>query len=245
MLGLLVVGSREAAGQGMGATSDDRIFIAIGFGVESGSSDMADTKTYTLYDEPATTSTSTSWTSGSIFGGGLDIRLIKNFTVGVHYHQETNTTDAAITGTAPHPVFFNRPRNFEATAGGLYRRENAVHLTLGWVVPINSKVDVLVTGGPSFFRLEQDVVSDVSVAETGNFTTVVAQPTISTQSRSVTGYNAGVDASYLLWQNDNVRLGAGGFMRFTGATTDVFMLTNNVETKVGGLQFGFGGRIRF
>jgi len=48
-----------------------------------------------------------------------------------------------------------------------------------------------------------------------------------------------------VWQNDSVRLGAGGFVRFTGATTDVFMLTNDVETKLGGMQFGFGGRIRF
>ena len=59
-LGLLVAGGREAAaqGQGIGATSDDRVFLSIGFGVESGSSDMSDTKTYTLYDEPATTSAS-------------------------------------------------------------------------------------------------------------------------------------------------------------------------------------------
>jgi opacity protein-like surface antigen len=245
MLGLLVVGSREAAGQGIGAASDDRLFLAIGFGVESGSSDMSDTKTYTLYDEPATTSTSTTWSSGSFFGGGMDVRLIRNFTVGVHYHQETNTTDTAITGTAPHPVFFNRPRNFESVASGLYRRENAAHLTLGWVVPINPKLDVLVTGGPSFFRLEQDVVSDVAISESGDFSRPVATPSLTTHSRSVTGYNVGADATYIVWQNDSVRLGAGGFVRFTGATTDVHMLTSDVETKVGGLQFGFGGRIRF
>ena len=245
MLGLLVVGTRETAAQGIGAASDDRVFLAIGFGVESGSSDMNDTKTFTLYDEPATTSTSTTWTSGSFFGGGMDVRLIRNFTVGVHYHQETNTTDTRISGSAPHPVFFNRPRPFESTASGLYRRENAAHLTLGWVVPINPKLDVLVTGGPSFFRLRQDVVSDVAISESGNFATPIATPTITEVSRSVTGYNVGADATYILWQNDNVRLGAGGFVRFTGATTDVHMMVSDVETKVGGLQFGFGGRIRF
>lgn len=207
---------------------------------------MNDSKQYTLYDEPATTNVNTKWTSGSFFGGGVDFRVIKNLTVGVSYHQETNTTDAAITGTVPHPLFFNRNRSFTSTAGGLVRRENATHLTIGWIVPIGTKLDILVTGGPSFFRLEQDVVSDVVIAERGgDFSEVVVQPTVVTQKRSVTGYNAAADATYIFWQNDRVRLGAGGFIRFTGATTEVRMLANDVETDVGGVQFGFGFRIRF
>lgn len=247
VLGLLVFGGREAAAQsqGIGATSDDRVFITIGFGVESGSSEANDTKTYTLYDESATTSANTSWTSGSFFEGGMSVRVIKNFTIGVAYHQETNTTDAELSGSAPHPVFFNRPRSFTATAGGLYRRENAAHLMLGWVVPINDKLDVLLSAGPSFFRLRQDVVSDVSIAEGAGFTSVVAQPVVVEQKRSQTGFNAGADVTYIFWQNDNVRLGGGGFVRFAGATTDVRLLVSDVETKVGGIQFGFGGRIRF
>lgn len=245
VLGLLLVGGSEAAAQGMGAATDDRVFMTIGFGVESGTSDTNDTKSYTLYDEAATTTVNTAWTSGSIFEGSLAVRVIRNFTVGVAYHQETNTTDAAISGSAPHPVFFNRPRSFTGEAGGLYRRENAAHLTFGWVVPVNDKLDVHVTAGPSFFRLQQDVVSDVTIAEGAGFTTVVAQPLVVEQKRSVVGFNAGADATYILWQNDNVRLGAGGFVRFAGATTDVRLLVSDVETKVGGVQFGFGGRIRF
>lgn len=224
----------------------DRVFLNVGFGVESGSTDANDTKTYTLYGEPATTTVNTPWTSGSIFGGGVDVRVVKNFTIGFSYHQETNTSEAAITGTAPHPVFFNRPRSFDTTAGGLFRRENATHLSLGWVVPINSKLDVLVSAGPSFFRLQQDVVSDVIVTERGNpFTEVVATPSIVTQKRSATGYNVGADVTYMLWQNDSVRLGAGGFFRYTEAKTDVRLLVSDFDTTVGGMQFGFGGRIRF
>jgi hypothetical protein len=245
VFGVLMTAGSEAAAQGIGGAVDDRVFLSIGFGVEAGSSDMNDTKTYTLYDEPATTTVETSWSSGSFFEGGAAVRAIRNFTVGISYHQETNTTDAAITGTAPHPVFFNRPRNFTAEAGGLYRRENAVHLSFGWVVPVNDKLDVLVSGGPSFFRLKQDVVKDVSIAEGAGFTTVVAQPVVEEVSRSVTGLNVGADVTYVFWQNDNVRIGGGGFVRYAGATTDVTLMVNNVETTVGGMQFGFGGRIRF
>lgn len=243
VLGLLVGGSREAAAQG---SPDDRVFLSIGFGVESGSSDANDVKQYTLYDEPATTDVKTPWSSGSFFEGGAAIRVYRSMTVGVSYHQETNTSEAAITGTAPHPVFFNRPRTFSTEAGGLYRRENATHLSFGWVVPFGTKLDVLVSAGPSFFRLRQDVVSDVVITEVGgNFTDVVATPAMVTQRRSEVGYNVGADVTYILWQNDRMRLGGGAFVRYTGATTDVRLLVSDVETKVGGIQFGFGGRIRF
>lgn len=243
VVGVLFGGTREAAAQG---APDDRVYLSIGFGLESGSSALNDTKQYTLYDETATTNTAANWSSGSFFAGGIDFRLFKNLTVGVSYHQETNTADTAVSGTVPHPLFFNQPRNFSDTEGGLSRNENATHLSFGWVIPFSSKLDVLVSGGPSFFRLSQDVVSEVTIAEKGgNYSEVVVDSTVSTQKRSVTGYNVGADATYIFWQNDSVRLGAGGFVRYTTATTDVRLLVSDVETTVGGIQFGFGGRIRF
>ena len=79
----------------------------------------------------------------------------------------------------------------------------------------------------------------------GSITTVVAQPTIVESSKSVTGFNVGADAAYIVWQNDSIRLGAGGFVRFSQASTEVEMLTTSQPTDVGGMQFGFGARIRF
>ncbi|MDP2325550.1 MAG: hypothetical protein Q8N51_16190 [Gammaproteobacteria bacterium] len=242
-MGLLMGGSQKAFAQG---SPDDRVYLNIGFGVESGSTQSADSKQYTLYDEPATTNAAASWTSGSLFGGGIDFRVVKNFTVGVSYHQETNTSESILTGTVPHPVFFNRSRTFDTKASGLYRRENATHLSFGWIVPVMNKLDVLVSGGPSFFRLQQDVVSDVTIAERGGtFTEVVVAPTVVTQKRSATGYNVAADVTYLLWQNDSVRLGAGGFIRYTSAKSNVRLLVSDIDTTIGGIQFGFGARIRF
>ncbi len=243
VVGLVLGGSREVAAQG---SPDDRVYLSIGFGVESGSSDSDDTKRYTLYDEAATTNVKTPWTSGSLFEGGIAFRVIRNLTIGASYHQETNTSEAAITGTVPHPVFFNRPRTLPPTAAGLRRKEQATHLQFGWVIPIGSRLDVLVSAGPSFFRLYQDVVSDITVTERGGaFTEVDVAPTIVARKRSVVGYHAGADVTYIVWQNDSVRLGAGGFVRYAGATADVRLLVSDVETKVGGIQVGFGARIRF
>lgn len=236
-----------AAGQAsaQGATWADRGYINVGWGVESGTSDMADSKTATVYEETATFNTASTFTSGSLFDVGAGIRVWKNLTVGVAYHQEQNDTEAAITGSVPSPVFFNRPRTLTASEP-LDRKEAATHVTLGWVLALNDKFDVHVTAGPSFFRLTQDVISNVRQSETGaTATTVGAEFEKDEAKKSVTGFNVGLDATYIFWSNDSVRLGAGGFFRFTNAETDLQMLSTSQPTKVGGTQFGLGARLRF
>lgn len=239
--GVLIGFSHEAAAQWT-----DRGYINLSLGVESSSSDLNDTKNYTLYDEPATTNTASSITSGNIieFGGG--VRIWRNISVGAGYHQESNKADVAITGTVPNPIFFNRPRQLNATATELRRKEMAGHLHFGWMFPVSPKLDVLAYVGPSWFRLEQEVVSDVRIGEVGlPFTEVVAQPTIENRKKSVVGYNLGADATYIVWENDRVRLGVGGFIRYTAASATVFVMTTDVESDVGGMQFGIGARFRF
>jgi hypothetical protein len=241
VVGSLLVYSKEAAAQWT-----DRGYINFSTGVESGSSTLTDTRNYTLYDEPASTTTTTEIGGGNIidFSGG--VRVYRNLSVGGAWHMQNNKQDVAITGTVPNPIFFNQPRQLNATATELQRKELAGHLQFGWLVPVSEKFDVLVFGGPSWFRLEQEVVSDVTVAERGlPFTEVVVQPTITNRKKSVVGYNIGADATYIIWQNDRVRLGAGGFLRFTGASTTVLLMTTEAETDLGGAQFGFGLRFRF
>ena len=228
-----------------GATWADRGYVNIGFGVESGSSALTETANLVIYEEAATVTSSTEWTSGSLIDAGFGVRVWRNLTVGLGYHQEENDTDSQLTGSIPSPIFFNRPRTLNQDVV-LERKEKAAHLVLGWVISLNEKFDFMLFGGPSFFRLEQDVVSDVEIGERGSpFTDVVADATVTTQKKSLTGYNVGVDATYILWSNDDLRIGAGGFVRFTQATGDIQMMTTTQETEVGGVQFGFGARIRF
>ena len=119
-------------------------------------------------------------------------------------------------------------------------------MQIGYMIPIGTKFDVLLFGGPSWFRLEQPVVSNVTIAERGSaFTQVAVTSTVESRKKSPVGYNAGFDMSYLVWQNDSVRLGAGAFVRYTQAKTNVLLLQTEQPTEVGGLQVGFGGRIRF
>jgi hypothetical protein len=241
----LVVGfSQGAAAQNKGW--EDRAYINIGFGVESGNTDMTDSKTFTKYEESGKITSSSSFSSGSLFDIGIGVRIWKNLSVGAGYHQETNSEDGTLTGTVPHPIFFNQPRTFTQTVPELQRKESAEHLVIGWTTPVGTKMDVMIFAGPSFFRLEQEVVANADIAEKGSpFTELVIDPKIETRKKSVTGYNAGADISYLFWQNDSVRLGGGVFLRYTAATTNILMLTTEQPTTVGGFEFGFGGRVRF
>lgn len=242
VIGLIAGVSNDAAAQTR--AWDDRVYLNVGFGVESGTSALADSKTFTVYDETGTVASSSDYTSGSLFDVGVGFRIWRNLSVGVAYHQEQNTADIKVTGSAPHPVFFNQPRNFTATAGGQdFRKEKATHLQVGWMLPLSEKLDVLLFGGPSWFRLEQPVLSDVKIVDQASAFTQVT--TVEIRKKSPVGFNLGADATYILWQNDSVRAGAGAFVRYALAKTNVLLLSTEQSTDVGGLQIGFGGRLRF
>jgi len=233
----------EASAQG--ATWADRGYINLGWGVEAGSSSITGTQTGTIYEETTTVTSAAEFSSGSFFDVAIGVRVWRNLTVGAGYHQEQNDTEAHLTGSIPSPIFFNRPRTLDQNEA-LERKEKAAHLMIGWVIPLGEKLDVMAYGGPSFFRLEHDTISRVVPVENStNFTTVAADVDMITQKKSATGFNVGVDATYIVWQNDSVRVGAGGFVRFTQADFNIDMLSTSQSTTAGGLQFGFGGRLRF
>lgn len=234
--------------QAQTGTWADRGYFNISFGMESGSSSLTDTQNITIYEEAGTISSNTTWTSGSLIDAGAGFRVWRNMTVGLAYHQEENDTESALSGSIPSPIFFNRPRELNEVVQ-LDRKEKAVHLVLGWALPINEKFDVVVSGGPSFFRLEQDSVepfdsSDIREGGTP-FTTVTLDIDRATQKKSLVGFNVGADATYIFWSNDDIRVGGGGFVRFTQASGDIQLLSTEQSTEVGGVQFGFGARIRF
>jgi hypothetical protein len=235
--------AHEASAQG--APWSDRGYINLGWGVESGSSTMTDTRSASIYEETATVNTESTFTSGSLFDVGVGLRIFKNLTIGAAYHQEQNDTEGTVSGSIPSPVFFNRPRTLSG-AEPLDRKEAATHFTIGWVVPLSTKLDFMIYAGPSFFRLTQEVISNVVPNEAGaTSTTIGATITTAERKKSVTGYNAGVDMTYIAWSNDSIRLGVGGFVRMSAAETEVEMMSTTQPTTVGGVQFGLGARLRF
>ena len=242
--GLLLTAARSASAQTQ--AWEDRAFINVNYGVQSSTSDLVGTSTFPIYGETAAVGSTSSFSGSGIFDIGAGVRVWRNFSIGVSYHQGSSTGDGTLKGAVPHPIFFNQPRTVNTTVPGLERKESAEHLQFGWMIPLGEKMDVQMFAGPSFFRLQQDTVISVKVTESGSpFTTVVATPTVVSQKRSVVGYNVGADFSYLFWQNDSVRLGGGAFVRYALGTATVPVLDTDQSTDVGGIQFGFGARLRF
>jgi hypothetical protein len=113
------------------------------------------------------------------------------------------------------------------------------------MIPVNEELSVHVTVGPSFFSLKQDVLADVTFTEQPPFTTVNVSGVTAERTDSAVGVNAGVDVSYILSESDAYKIGAGAFLRYAGASARITVIENDVDTDVGGLQFGLGLRVRF
>ncbi len=228
MFGVCAGVAKDANAQG--ATWADRGYVNIGFGVESGSSSLTEYGEFGHLRRVSHDHVEHEWTSGSLVDAGFGVRVWRNLTVGIAYHQEENDTDTSADGIDSQSYLLQPSPDAESGSRARAERKGRAPV-FGWVVPLDEKFDFMLFGGPSFFRLEQDVVSDVEIGEARRRRSPKSWPmsTVTTQKKSLTGYNVGVDGTYILWSNDDIRVGAGGFVRFTQATGDIQMMTTDTS----------------
>jgi hypothetical protein len=243
---LLLVASAAPASAQAGQAWAERGYFNLNLGFESTSGTLSDAATFVIYDETGTKSVEQNVDSGALFDFSVGSRVWRNVSVGIGYHRGGSSSEASATALVPHPVVFNANRATAAAIGDLDRTEQAFHLQVGYMIPLNDQVSVHVTIGPSFFSLKQDVLADLAFTEQGvPFRDVTATPIVQERTDSATGMNVGVDVMYKLWEVDTYNFGAGAFLRYAGASARITVLENSVDSDVGGLQFGIGGRMRF
>jgi len=218
----------------------DKGYISVNGGGQVGSDTIATSSTFTLYDETATVSTSQKVKGGGLFDIGGAYRVWgHNLLAGVSYTHTASKSDVALTATLPHPVFFDQPRTVNSTLSGAKHSEDVVHIAAIWMMPIASKLDIGIFGGPSIFAVKQDTVSTVTVTETAD----VAHPTVNAPltrvSKTAVGVNIGVDVQDLIGK----KWGVGGIARYSASSIDLPGATESLS--VGGFQIGAGGRFRF
>ena len=242
---LVLLGTVAPASAQVGAPWIDRGYFNFNIGFETTSGTLTDATTFRLYDESGTKAVEQNVDSGAFVDFSVGGRVWENVSVGVGFHRGSNNSEASGTASVPHPLIFGRNRTTAFAAGELDRSEQAFHIQLGYMLFVTEELSVHLTAGPSFFRLKQDVISDVTFTEQAPFNTVNTTPVIEERSDSVTGVNAGVDVAYQFYNSDAYKLGGGVFLRYAGASARINLLENNVDSDVGGLQFGFGLRVRF
>ena len=90
---------------------------------------------------------------GVLVDGGVVFRLADWFGIGFAASVVTHDTDADVTASVPHPLFFRQPRSVAGTTPAT-RREVAGHIEAVYLMPTR-RVDVMIFGGPSLFSVRQ------------------------------------------------------------------------------------------
>lgn len=240
---LLAIPSGNASAQ---SAFDRDYYVTLGGGGQSGSTTFADETTFREYDEDGRIIFTGSVGSISFFDISAGRRFKGRWTAGLGFHKGSKTGDGILVIGAPHPLFFGRARDTSLAIGGLRRDEHATHLQIGYLWDLAERLQLHVTGGPSFFRVKQVVVVDATFQEVGPpFTAIVATPNVATRSKNSVGANLGADVAYRFYDRDRVSLGAGLFLRYTGASAEIGILNSEVASSPGGFQYGLNLRAGF
>ena len=221
----------------------DRARISINVGTQPSSTTFASTTSSLLYQEPFTVNTAYTVPSGPLFDGGLLVRLKGDFGIGFALASYAKSKDASVAGSVPHPFFYNTPRSISGTAGSLQRKEFAAHIQAAYVIAA-SRFDVVLSGGPTFFDVSQDLVSNVTFTETYPYDTATFGTASTTRATGTKlGYNAGVDIGVMLARN----FGVGVLFRFSRATLTLPLAGSDsgVAVDAGGPQVAGGLRFHF
>jgi hypothetical protein len=218
----------------------DRAFISGNGGWQLSSTTFSDSRTLTdagqVDTEKRTLEADYETKSGPTFDIGGAVRLWGGLGAGVAVTRYSKSGDIGVSGTVPHPFFFNQPRAIDGTTPGK-REELAVHVDAVYVVPVNPRLQVAIFGGPSFFNVKQTLVSDYTFSQSYPYDSAAfTGATSAEESKSVTGFNVGADVGYYFTDV----IGIGGVIRFSRATFD----SSIGKLDVGGPEVAFGVRLR-
>src|SRR4051794_33742288 len=139
-----------------------RAFIDVDGGYQSHTFSFSDSRQDPKYVETASWTADYHVESGPsvLIGGGG--RAWRRLLVRGSYSGFRDTNAASITGTVPHPFFFDQNRRISGTEGALKQREDVIDIGAAWLIPVNQRLDVRAFGGPSFFQLKRDLLENVS-----------------------------------------------------------------------------------
>jgi len=180
---------------------------------------------------------------GFIFDGGAGYRLWRNFGAGAAVSHFTRNDVAGTTSRFPHLFFFDQHREVTGDAKGVTRTETAVHVQAMYLWNPAGPLRVVFSGGPSFFTVEQELVTAVSISEFFPYDTATfASAQTQREKGSAPAFNVGADVVWML----NRTFGVGGIVRVARASVDLDAPGDRtISVDAGGVYVGGGVRILF
>jgi hypothetical protein len=203
-----------------------------------------------LFGEARTFRTTYENPTGASFDFGGGVMLTPQIGVGVSFAGTAHQSEPQLFVQVPHPNFFNASASDTAEADRKFQRvEGSVHLQVMGATELGDNVRLRVFGGPTYFRLQHDLVSDIRYVQTfavfsrANAVDITTYDSVDEVEGTGWGYHVGADVSFFFSRV----AGLGAFARYSRGTVDLLepALDAEVELKVGGLQFGGGLRLKF
>lgn len=221
----------------------DRVWISVNAGVQTPADGLSDQFQFERFVEQATVAVDYDGEPGVFFDGGVSFTLWKRLGAGIALSRFSHDSGAGVEAQIPHPFFDNRHREISGTADGITRAETGFHVQFTYTADTTGALTVVLSAGPSYFDVEQDLVSGVQYTESFPFdeATFTAADRARTSAAGL-GFNVGADIAWMLGR----QVGIGGLVRYSRASVEVD--TNDRRTiaiKAGGLQAGAGVRFQF
>jgi hypothetical protein len=223
----------------------DRIYVSINGAYQTAGDDFNETVTFTENAENGTFSSDYDVKSGPALNISAGATIWRALGVGVGVTRYSKATPIAFSASVPHPFFFNRARSVSGDISSNEREELAVHVQARATFMPSPRIQAMIFGGPSFFKMKQGIVNDFEITESYPFDTASFSRGISTTvDESKVGFNVGADVGFFFTR----QVGVGGSVQWAGTTIEVPSSgggTSTFEIKAGGVQAGAGLRLRF
>jgi hypothetical protein len=235
--------AEPALAQGLGGEGwTGRVRAGFSVGAQLDTTRLSQDGSLTEYLEPAPFTAESPQGAVPWFDGGVAIRLFGNVGAGVSVSYLGGTSTAAIEADIPHPFYFGQPRAIAGEKSGIRHRELATHVNAVYVVA-SDRIDLSLSGGVSFFSVEQSFVTDILYAEAYPYDSATyVDATLTHEQESGAGYNVGADVTWKF----SPAWGVGGLIRFSRASVAYDVEGQDVGSiDVGGLQVGAGVRVMF
>jgi len=209
------------------------LYGGIMFEVSSPGFEVTDTRTTLLEPETRSTQYGASRIPGFEVGGGAGIA--RRVTLGGLFVMRSSTETATVEAQIPHPIFYGAPRTLEGSFDSA-GTEMAAHLQVGLAVYSSPRFGVVAAGGPSFYRVTQDLLDQLSYTETYPYDSVTfTGATTRKENADAVGGNVQLDAIVSLsrrvsWQTSG-RWGFGS-VTFEGTTGTVKVGQGQVSTGI-------------
>jgi hypothetical protein len=221
-------------------TPDNRVAVSVSAAGQLTATSFSQSIAFEQYSEEGSLSAAYSFRPKPVVDAGVSVRVWGPFGVGVSSSYAGESATAQVSASVPNPLVFGQPRQVDGPAD-VSHTEVGIHIeAVYWVEP-TPRTEIVVSGGPSVFRVDQDFVSDVTYTQSYPYTTATYQnAAVLRERQTVNGFNIGGEVGWKL--ASHMSLSAG--LRFSHATA-LFSDANTTSVTLGGLHVGGGVRFLF